>query len=492
MSLLAALVAWSFLQRFCFLSETQYPVGVDGYFYPIQLRSLLEGHGLYYPSSPLVLWFMVPFAAVTGPVVGAKIAAALGAALLAVPMYILGRRLCADRTVALLCAGLAVTSAESFYLTAEFVKSGLALTLSATFVCVLLWTLERPSSGRITTAVGCFCAVLLAHKLAAAIALLLAAPSLVIALKRRNRRPLARREPALRGFRLALLTFSPLMALLLLGWVLPYDFSVLRDLTALASMFTASADVTLPVLDQGHGDPLYFGHEVAISGTLGLAAILLWFIPGVRDHQVGLAQDRGVALGAALLAVALACPWLDTTDPQGMAFRLRLVAFVPLALCAARCLGVALMSFVPAARVALVLTLAVGWMASRPVPGEGVVTADPRLTRLLKAFRETVPKDDVLLVPERHVMFMATWYTKNFARLRPEAVPPERRWRLIPDHHISPILAAAIQRARTSGDPNISPPLGSGLVLMSERTWRWVMQQVPEETLIRYERWDTI
>jgi hypothetical protein len=68
------------------LAASPFPLGVDGYFYPIQLRSLLAGHGLAYPDFPLTFWLMAPFAALTDPIVGAKLAAAIYGALMAVPM----------------------------------------------------------------------------------------------------------------------------------------------------------------------------------------------------------------------------------------------------------------------------------------------------------------------------------------------------------------------------------------------------------------------
>ena len=39
---LAALVVYSFLERWEMLTSSPFPLGVDGYFYPIQLRALLE------------------------------------------------------------------------------------------------------------------------------------------------------------------------------------------------------------------------------------------------------------------------------------------------------------------------------------------------------------------------------------------------------------------------------------------------------------------
>ena len=59
---LLALVAYATTTRLVFLLEGPRPLGVDGYYYAVQLRSLLDGDGLYYPSAPAALALMLPFA----------------------------------------------------------------------------------------------------------------------------------------------------------------------------------------------------------------------------------------------------------------------------------------------------------------------------------------------------------------------------------------------------------------------------------------------
>ncbi|HEX8106879.1 MAG TPA: hypothetical protein VF516_04080, partial [Kofleriaceae bacterium] len=52
----AALLAWSFWQRWQLLTASPFPLGVDGYFYPVQLRALLARGELAYPASPLAFY----------------------------------------------------------------------------------------------------------------------------------------------------------------------------------------------------------------------------------------------------------------------------------------------------------------------------------------------------------------------------------------------------------------------------------------------------
>ncbi|HSK00552.1 MAG TPA: hypothetical protein VK932_04900, partial [Kofleriaceae bacterium] len=64
---LAALVAASFHERWELLAASPFPVGVDGYYYPIQLRALLETGWLQYPAAPVAFLLMAPLAAATDP-----------------------------------------------------------------------------------------------------------------------------------------------------------------------------------------------------------------------------------------------------------------------------------------------------------------------------------------------------------------------------------------------------------------------------------------
>jgi hypothetical protein len=142
---LAALAAWAFWDRWQFLNGTAYPTGVDGFWYAVQLRSILDGEGLYYPAAPLSLWLMTPLAAASDPVTGAKLGAALAAAALPLTTYPLGRRIGGERAAGLFAAILVATSAGSFYLATEFVKNAVALPIGMGALTTLGWALERPS-----------------------------------------------------------------------------------------------------------------------------------------------------------------------------------------------------------------------------------------------------------------------------------------------------------------------------------------------------------
>ena len=65
-----------------FALSTPFPLGVDGYFYPVQLRSLLADGHLHWPAAPLTFYLFAPLAYLFGPVVAVKVGASLATSLL--------------------------------------------------------------------------------------------------------------------------------------------------------------------------------------------------------------------------------------------------------------------------------------------------------------------------------------------------------------------------------------------------------------------------
>ncbi len=496
---LAGLVAWAFWSRWQFLDSAPVPLGIDGYFYPVQLRSLLADGHLYYPSGPLSLWWMAPFAAVTDPIVGAKLGTALGASLLPIPMFFLGRRISGDRAIGLLVAVLVATSASSFYLTTEFAKNCLGLTVAASYLCALAWCLDAPSRRRAAAALVALLAVALTHKQAAAFALVATVPVLIAfarerAVDARARSQLRRRATIVAASVLGLAVIAAVAA--------PARFLAARDLHMLTTAFSSTPEWGLPALRTGPSSTLSFGYEVVIAGALGLVALVV-LIMSRRLPSLGLvsgstrARDRALVIGPALVALVVALPWLDVADPDGIGFRLRVTAFMPLALCAALVVSTATLRLQTAVRTALVVGFAMGWLVSRPMSAteRGVVRVHPAMVTAVRAMDGVVPEGDVVIVPERQVMFMVTWYTGRPARLAPGRVPADRRWRLVTYHYGGPALRRAMDVARRDAPPTLPPLLGlhpygrNGLVLMPERTWRWVLDQLTPRDRVRYDAW---
>lgn len=485
--LLVAVSAW---HRWVFLAESPYPLGIDGYFYAVELRGLLEDGALVYPASPLGFWLLAPFAAVTDPITGAKLGAAVLGALIAVPAYFVGRRLGGSRAAGLLAAGLATSSAGSFYLSIEFVKNGVGLTVATTYVWMLLRALEAPRAPRIALAAVAFAAAVATHKMAAALALAVTVPAIVVEVRARVG---AWRRVLVAG---ALAAGALGVVVVVLAIAFPGRVLGGAELALAGEVVTSRARWQLPALDGAR--PIWMGHEAAIGGGLAVVLLALLALPRRDDDPVRPAA-RAVGVALAVVALAIALPWLDVADPQGLGFRLRIAAFLPMALVAATVVGLVAPRLPRDVREAGLVAFAVAWVALQPARrDEGVVRTHPAMATAVAALAGQVPDGAVVVCPERHILFMAAWYARAEVRLRPEGVAPERRWRLIPlafTGRGSP-LDQALVRAR--GVPGVVPPLGlhprhpNGLVLLPEATWNWVLGTLPDDVARRYNRWRTI
>ncbi len=518
---LAALVAWSFWQRWLVLSDSPFPLGVDGYFYPIQVRSLLETGSLQYPASPLTFWFMAPFGALTDPITGAKLGAALGGALIALPAYAVGARLARGRGAGLLAAAIASTTASSLYLSIEFVKQGIGLTVALSTLWLALRALEVPSRRRIATALGGLVATLLTHKLAAALLVVIAVPAIVEEARARGR---------LRGRRLLYLIAGAVaiaIVALVLGLAAPQRFVAPGDLALVGSLFTSDARWSAPALQMPRFE-LTFDHEAVIGLYVALLAafvlmartgtarhrpfkpsVIWWFVfpiplatiklvrwlaaagtDGASNLPTAVVARRGhgervAAWAIVILGIVIGLPWLAVDDPQGLAFRLRVAAFVPLALTAPIVITALTVRMRPHTRdlaFAAAALLVAGHMKDHAVQGR--VVAHPALVASAMAATSKLPAGATVIVPERHILFMVAWYTRANVSLRPELVPYDQRVRLLPLAFIgmgSP-LEQAIDAARST--PDVAPPIGlhprhrNGLVLVTERTWDWLMKEL--------------
>jgi hypothetical protein len=479
---LAVLVAWSFAERWEVLSASPFPLGVDGYFYPIELRSLLEHGSLQYPASPLTLWWMLPFAAATDPITGAKLGAALGGALIALPAYGVGARLGRSRAAGVVAAVVATSSAGSAYLSIEFVKQGIGLTVALAALWAVLRAAEKPSRGRLAAACAAVIATLLAHKLAAALVVAIAVP---LAIEE------ARGRGALRGRRLlyvlaGLVTLA--VGLVVLGALAPQRFASAGDLALLRDTLTTHARWDGAALAAPR---VVLDHEAMIGAVLALAAGAALVL--VRDRSPG---ERVAAWALVVLAFVIGLPWLAVGDAQGLGMRLRISAFVPLAMCAAIVAGAIRARFEHELGLYIAAALVLAVPRDR---AEGRVLAHPALIASALALADHVPARATVIVPERHVEFMIAWYTGAKVSARPERVPYSQRVRVVlplSSAATSFPLEGAIDSARA--DPQLDPPLGlhprhrNGLVLVTEPTWDWILAQLPERSHRHWAAWPTI
>jgi hypothetical protein len=502
---LVALVGWSAWVRWQALTSSPFPVGVDGYFYPLQLRALLATGHLAFPASPLTFWLMAPLAAATDPITGAKLGSAIGLALIALPIYGVGVRLGGGRGPGLLAAAIATTSAGSAFLGAEFVKNGLGLTIATTALWLVLRACERPRLARIALAVLAIVAAFLAHKMATALTLGLGLPAVLGAwMAGRGRRAAA--------VGLGLIVVSLAALVIALGTLAPQRFLSAQDLGMLRHLVSRTARWDAPALATA-SVTLVMDHEARSAAILALIAVVA-LIASPWPRLAVLAPPAGSTRAAAVTVVVLALitglPWLVVDDAQGLGFRLRAAAFVPLALVAAVVAGAAWRGLgaldgvwrdAPTApqRTLALAALALALVVRAPTErDEGVVHAHPAMVAAVTALAGVLPADAIAIVPERHIMFMVAWYTGARVSLRPELVSQPQRWRILTLAFIGEgsALDALLLEARRQ--PTLNPPRGvhpshpNGLVVVDEATWTWIVERLPQNERRRALAWPTI
>lgn len=568
---LAALIAWSFAQRWSVLASSPFPLGIDGYYYPVQLRALLDHGTLQYPASPLAFYLLAPFAAVTDPIVGAKLGAACYGALIALPVYGVGAELTREddrpgRGPGLLAAALATASAGSAYLTIEFVKNGVGLVLSLTALWLVLRALRVPTRRSAGLAIAAIVLAMLTHKMAAGLVLGIAIPAAIVEAHRRGTLRWRRALPLAVALGVA-------GVILVIGIAMPERFLSPGDLDLIDGLFTRDPDWTLPVL----AGKLTLEHEPAIGAALVLAAavalilerpdrrarvILLalvvqtageligigtliasssalnWLAGGIglvlalggmwlrrraltwpgepQPARAGAGRDV-VAWSVIALGALIALPWIDAGSASGLGMRLRVIAFVPMALCGAIVVArmptgplAALVARLPGRVAALLRAVLRHGSVSRPVVAvtlalvvvlihvgrdrsEGKVVTHPALIASAQAV--ALPEGGVAVVQERHIAYMVAWYARVPIALRPEVVAPEQRYRVMPlafigaDSQLDRELIAA--RGRGLPVTGVHPLHPNGMVVVPEATWRAVLDRIVGPERWRLDAWPT-
>ncbi len=492
----AALVAWSAWHRWQVLTASPHPVGIDGYFYAIQVRSLLERGGLAYPAAPLTFYLMAALAHVTDVITSVKLVAAIGGALAIAPAFAIGRRL-GGVAGGLTAAVVIATSGGSFYLSLEFVKNGVGVTMALTAVWLGLRALEAPTRAAIALAVAAAIAAVATHKMAAALVVALLAPAIVVELRARWGPARARRAAAVAGGALAL-------AAIALGALAPARFIAGRDLAELRAALGGEARWSLPAMyvphPGGRDYVLALGDQTRIALALAVIAIGLAVAARFTTRLAAAARpaDRAAAWSAVAVVLITAIPVLAIANPDGIGFRLRVAVFAPAALVAAIVVGRATAGLAPALRLAVIapMLLVRLWVVDA-APREGVVYAHPAMVAAMVAVPGRLPPDAVVITSERHLGFMVAWYARVPVRMRPGPVPPARRWRLLAGNLIglgSPLdkaLRAAHDRPGLVAPVSTHPRDPSGLVLVPEATWDWVLTQVPPKLAAYWRRWPT-
>jgi hypothetical protein len=305
----------------------------------------------------------------------------------------------------------------------------------------------------------------------------------------------ARARAGWRWLAIAVLVTAPLLGAALVALAR-------RELGLVETLLVGDARWDLPGF-VGRVRTLWLGREATWAAGLALAfAAVLYHRrvdPGLRKAAPVRPSALAMAAALAALASAIALPWIEVDDGQALGFRMRIAAFVPMALLAAAVLGSYATLLPSRARTPALAAVAALWVALQPpVRGDGAIFTHPALAVSMEALAAELPDDAVIVCPERHILFMTAWYTRRPGRLRPERVPRDRRWRLLPGAFIGAGSELDRLLLEARGVPELVPPRGlhpraaNGHVILPEATWEWVLERLPADDRRRMLRWPTI
>jgi hypothetical protein len=311
------------------LFGTPYMPGINGAYYLVQARALLERGALGIPDLPLTFYLHAALAwglasvsgvAATDAIVwSVKLCDAALPPLVAWPVFVLVRQWATARdqgdAVPLAAAALSCFAWPWFRIVSDLQKNSLALAGLAMLALLLHRWLRAPTPRRGAAVLGCLLLLGLTHVgvLGAAV-VLLAAATLVFAF----REGVAGWRQVLPGVGVAGLLVAFVATLVL--W--QFDPArIHRLITAFTNPAVFSADgKQMPVAPGGGMDALRGLPALAFALTVVPGLFVVW-----RRRKGQSAADAALVAGAALTVLALTGPWWSTDK----AMRFYLIALVP-------------------------------------------------------------------------------------------------------------------------------------------------------------------
>ena len=304
----AAVVARSWL-----LFGTQYLPGVNGGYYLVQARTLMERGSLGFPDLPLIFHVHAALAWVLAKVSGVaqadavvwtvKLCDALPPPLAAWPVFVLVRRWAAARGqgdgVPLAAATLACFAWPWFRIVGDLQKNSLALVWLAALVVALHGWLGAPTPKRALTVLLCLLLLSLTHigVLGAALLMLVVVIAVFLAQQPRWRRP-------------QILPWLALAALLLVvsGAFVLWQFDparIQRLITAFTNPVKFSADGRqMPAPPTGGVRPMDWLPFIGFAVSVVPGLVIAW-----RRRKELPAVDLAIVVGCAITVLAMTGPW---------------------------------------------------------------------------------------------------------------------------------------------------------------------------------------
>lgn len=192
----------------------------------------------------------------------------------------------------------------------------------------------------------------------------------------------------------------------------------------------------------------------------------------------------------------LALPWLSSRDPDGLVFRLRLMAFVPLAICAPAAIAHLIATARRDLQLLLPIAAAVGLLYLVPLHYVAPI-AWPNAFFLpgAAAVAEHTPPDAIIIVDRRPLAFMVKWAADREARTLPRRAAETRpTFRLASPGVLPPTVLRELEGFEQRLPAHLPRPVRllpkpPSMILFAEPTWQALIQAASPADRAQLESW---
>lgn len=376
------------------LTRSELLPGLDGAYYWVQVRSLIENHSLAFPDLPLIFWLQAIMAKIFGSIpLGVRMSDAVLPALSAIPIYLITRNYKSKLLPVVATLVVLLHPVQLYFLTGDFIKNEVAIPL--VFFIVLVLTKWETTSRNVSIASLILLVALISfsHFGTALLAFLLIGIWATIQFSKSGRVVWMKTL----GTSLILLTGF----LLSLALIVPNRYQRLIDFIT-----TPSVVFERPILDGIiHG---YANSIIAFTIiTTQLFVIILGLITWRNRSKIPFSQ-MSVIVSSLLSALILSSPFIS----MEWADRLTALSFVPLTTAAILIFGSVLSPSGKLSTTAYASIILIGALLFSSHPTKRVFTEEKYASFKQLSQQVDLPKNSVIAA--RHgVEYLTAWHFKT-------------------------------------------------------------------------------
>lgn len=294
------------------LTKSQLLPGLDGAYYWVQVRSIIDKQTLAFPDLPLVFWIQAIFAKIVGSIpLGVRISDAILPALSAIPIYMLTRNSKSRFLPGISILVVLMHPIQLYFFTGDFIKNESAIPMVFFIVYVLVKWEKLSRKVSIFSLVFLLILISLSHFGTALLAIMLIGIWTILQLSNK------RREVWIKTLMISLF--------LLLGFLASLAFIVPNRYQRLIDFFTTPSVVfQRPILDGIiHG---YANSIIAFTIIVSQISVIILSFVSWRNRQIIPFSQMSVIATSLLTSFLLSSPFISIE----WADRLTALSFVPL------------------------------------------------------------------------------------------------------------------------------------------------------------------